>query len=183
MTEKQTGNGWARLGDPTRRARAPGSVGNSAGGGAGDSAGPGARQPQAAATRLGAPRPTLLGCLFGLGCLCSDTVTHVLCDTGSRQLRMPGLHPCLRWHLRSIGPHCFVLKNSGLFQLSSSSLIVEKKLNIKIQARCRQTRTSRRQNFRFFTNLQTLHRFLQSVAPWQYIWRLAPRAPRRLGQP
>ena len=37
----------------------------------------------------------------------------------SRQLLMPGLHihlmPCLRWHLGSIGPHCFVLKNSGLF--------------------------------------------------------------------
>ena len=37
----------------------------------------------------------------------------------SCQVRMPGLHvyliPCIRWHLCSIGPHCFVLKNSGHF--------------------------------------------------------------------
>ena len=52
--------------------------------------------------------------------------THPHSRGVSRQFRMPGLHipliPCLRWHLHSNGPHCFVLKNSGLFLLCTAPI-------------------------------------------------------------
>ena len=63
-------------------------------------------------------------------CGCAREQTSYAHTTTLKRLetdhRMPALHvhliPCLRWHLRSVGTRCLVLKNSGLFLVCAAQI-------------------------------------------------------------